>query len=165
MGQNVAGAYQKKGEKIDRPRKRPDSWQGTFGLPFTFIRPKQYKIFSENGVKTYIDFTTDSFNAAASNTILITANGYTDLSITFDANGNPASKDTTVTQDAPSVSYSDKISVGSTLTLTCDNDDYLKKISTVLVNNAENTTITATYTNGNVNAPTQVPFIDSLHLR
>ena len=35
MGQNVAGAYQKKGEKIDRPRKRPDSWQGTFGLPFT----------------------------------------------------------------------------------------------------------------------------------
>lgn len=37
MGQNVAGAYQKKGEKIDRPRKRPDSWQGTFGLPFTFV--------------------------------------------------------------------------------------------------------------------------------
>ena len=35
LGQNVAGAYQKKGEKIDRPRKRPDSWQGTFGLPFT----------------------------------------------------------------------------------------------------------------------------------
>lgn len=123
-----------------------DSYENTT----MFIRPKQYKIFSENGVKTYIDFTTDSFNAAASNTILITANGYTDLSITFDANGNPASKDTTVTQDAPSVSYSDKISVGSTLTLTCDNDDYLKKISTVLVNNAENTTITATYTNGNV---------------
>ena len=35
LGENVTGIYPETGEKIDRPRMRPDGWQGTWSLPFT----------------------------------------------------------------------------------------------------------------------------------
>lgn len=44
-----------------------------------FLREKQMKIFKDNGVATYIDFTTDCFSASGETTVVIQATGYTDL--------------------------------------------------------------------------------------
>ena len=44
-----------------------------------FLREKQMKIFKDNGVATYIDFTTDCFSASGETTVVIQAAGYTDL--------------------------------------------------------------------------------------
>lgn len=44
-----------------------------------FLRKKQMKIFKDNGVATYIDFTTDCFSASGETTVVIQATGYTDL--------------------------------------------------------------------------------------
>ncbi len=44
-----------------------------------FLREKQMKIFKDNGVATYIDFTTDCFSATGETTVVVQATGYTDL--------------------------------------------------------------------------------------
>lgn len=44
-----------------------------------FLREKQMKIFKDNGVATYIDFTTDCFSASGETTVVVQATGYTDL--------------------------------------------------------------------------------------
>ena len=44
-----------------------------------FLREKQMKIFKDNGVATYIDFTTDCFSASGETTVVVQATGYNDL--------------------------------------------------------------------------------------
>lgn len=44
-----------------------------------FLREKQMKIFKDNGVAIYIDFTTDCFSATGETTVVVQATGYTDL--------------------------------------------------------------------------------------
>ena len=58
MDKDTASVYPKTGKKIDRPRERPDGWQGTFGLPFTRGRKKKQRYRMQS---TLIRFTDSKF--------------------------------------------------------------------------------------------------------
>lgn len=120
-----------------------------YELKNMFLGDNQFKVSkNDSAVATYLDFTTNGFNANGTTTVIVKATGYTDLS--FDVtlkNGEPVTGgdsgetpggDSEVTAKEPPTSWKAADYWGDyTVTSGMDHDDFIEAISAVVVNGTE----------------------------
>lgn len=120
-----------------------------YELKNMFLGDNQFKVSkNDSAVATYLDFTTNGFNANGTTTVIVKATGYTDLS--FDVtlkNGEPVTGgdsgetpggDSEVTAKEPPTSWKAADYWGDyTVTSGMDHNDFIEAISAVVVNGTE----------------------------
>ena len=132
-----------------------------YELKNMFLRDNQFKVSkNDSAVATYLDFTTNGFNANGTTTVIVKATGYTDLS--FDVtlkNGEPVTGgdsgeipggDGEVTAKEPPMNWTAELDFWKAYTLKAGmgHSEFMKNISTVIVNEM-------TYEDGYVNNNTK----------
>lgn len=132
-----------------------------YELKSVFLRDNQFKVSkNDSAVATYLDFTTNGFNANGTTTVIVKATGYTDLS--FDVtlkNGEPVTGgdsgetpggDGEVTAKEPPMNWTAELDFWKDYTLKAGmgHSEFMKNISTVIVNEM-------TYEDGYVNNNTK----------
>lgn len=132
-----------------------------YELKNMFLRDNQFKVSkNDSAVATYLDFTTNGFNANGTTTVIVKATGYTDLS--FDVtlkNGEPVTGgdsgetpggDGEVTAKEPPMNWTAELDFWKDYTLKAGmgHSEFMKNISTVIVNEM-------TYEDGYVNNNTK----------
>lgn len=132
-----------------------------YELKNMFLRDNQFKVSkNDSAVATYLDFTTNGFNANGTTTVIVKATGYTDLS--FDVtlkNGEPVTGgdsgeipggDGEVTAKEPPMNWTAELDFWKDYTLKAGmgHSEFMENISTVIVNEM-------TYEDGYVNNNTK----------
>lgn len=119
-----------------------------YELKNMFLGDNQFKVSkNDSAVATYLDFTTNGFNANGTTTVIVKATGYTDLN--FDVtlkNGEPVTGgdsgetpggDSEVTAKEPPMNWTVELDVWNddyTLKAGMGNSEFMENISTVIVN-------------------------------